>query len=311
MKDFQGYQADFLGPQLPVPLPRLNYTLALTVAPVKNATDNVLRYPNYSTIQSASRKLPIVSAANIDGRLFQEITRATVGGGWKKDRRISYNHQLGLELYRAPKSDFDKGHMTKREDVQWGPTPTLAQRAAKHTFYYTNAAPQHKKVNQAIWRNIEDYILHSEATSHSLRINVFTGPVLLEDDPIFVTKVRGQEIQIPTLFWKVIYYTKGNQQLFRVAFLVGQDTVLEEEGIVFPRPATRGDLDSDLFMDFSEADTYQVKTELIEILTGLSFPEAIEVYWDQRPSKLILQQVSVRGLDDVSTVQNFVEGLIL
>ena len=42
--------------------PKLNKKLAKTIAPVKKTTDNILRYPNYSVIQSATRRFPIISA---------------------------------------------------------------------------------------------------------------------------------------------------------------------------------------------------------------------------------------------------------
>ena len=310
MKKYRGYRSDFLGRKLKVPLPKLKKSLAKTVAPVKGTRKNVLKYPNYSVIQSAERRLPILTACNMHGRYFKEISRKTIKGSWRKDARISYKHQLGNELYNAPKSDFDKGHMTKREDVQWGKTKSRAAVAAKQTFYFTNAVPQHRKVNQAIWRSIEDYILHDASVEHTLKVNVFTGPVLRANDPKFVTPVKGEEIQLPTLFWKVIYYTKGDEQLYRVSFLVGQDEILEREGIIQPRIFERGiGADEDLFMSFEEADTYQVDIKMIERLTGLEFPPAIDLLWDQRPVKLVLEQVNVRGVSGGSST--FVSGLVL
>ncbi|MEL6925177.1 MAG: DNA/RNA non-specific endonuclease, partial [Bacteroidota bacterium] len=268
MANTKGYRPGFMGSKLRVPLPELNNELMQTVARLRNADDYLLQYPNYSVIHSATRRLPILTAANIDGARFRKITRSTIGARWRKDRRLSYKHQLGNELYRADKSDFDKGHMTKREDVQWGSNDQSAAIAAKDTFYFTNAAPQHPKLNQAIWRNIEDYILHDETVEDHLKINVFTGPVLADDDPEFVTLVRDDIIQLPVLFWKVVYYTRGDQQLYRVAFLAGQEQVLEREGITYPRPLERS-IPEDRFMDFEAADTYQVTIPLIESLTGL------------------------------------------
>jgi endonuclease G, mitochondrial len=54
------------------------------------------------------------------------------------------------ELYSTAHCDFDKGHMVKREDVQWGHSIAVASKAADSTFFYTNAVPQHAKLSQQI-----------------------------------------------------------------------------------------------------------------------------------------------------------------
>src|SRR5687767_11881281 len=73
----------------------------------------VLNYMNYSVVLSSSRKFPFFTASNIDGQLFKKAPR---NDNWRVDDRAA-EFQWGPELYRAEKSDFDRGHMTKREDV--------------------------------------------------------------------------------------------------------------------------------------------------------------------------------------------------
>lgn len=291
-----GYNPYFLLQKISLPV--LSNELQKLVAPVKNSNEDILHYHNYSVAQNALRKFPFYSAANIDGSLFKKITRKDIfpkgRDKWLKDKRIAYAHQWGYELYGAPHSDFDKGHMTKREDVQWGSTNESAAEAARTTFYYTNAVSQHKGINQSLWRKLEDYILHDESIDNDLKISVFTGPVLQDTDPLFVSEVRSQEIQLPTLFWKVVYY-QINQHLYRVAFLMGQKNLLEKDQIVISsKSISMGD---ELFTDFELAETYQVNVNLIEKLTGLTFSSAIDVYSDTRPSHLILDVVNPRGSD--------------
>ena len=212
MEEFKGYKKTFLGRKFNVSLPKPDKKKLPDIAPVVNKKDNILQYPNYSVLQSASRKFPIFSASNIDGKFFQSIGRNSLfpGGNdrWAKDPRLSKDHQWGDELYSADKSDFDKGHLTKREDVQWGKTPKEAILAAQKTFYFTNAVPQRKELNQQIWRSLEDYILKSETVTNGLKVNVFTGPVLNDNDPFFITKIGKAEVRIPTLFWKIVYFVK-------------------------------------------------------------------------------------------------------
>jgi len=272
-----------------------------------------LEYLNYSVLHNPFRKFPYFTASNIHGNLFKKITRKELfkgkGDKWKKDKRIPRTEQLGQELYSAVKSDFDKGHLTKREDVQWGINRDEAIAAAESTFFFTNAMPQVDKLNRGIWRKIEDYILHQQTITHNIKINLFTGPVFLEDDPDFVTEIRDATIQIPYLFWKVIYY-QSNNTLHRTGFLTSQKNLLEKRRIV--KPAARGEdlTGSDLFMTFKDAETYQVRVEFIENISGLTFHEAAENFIEDTPEELILSGVNVRSDQEID-IKNLKLNLIL
>lgn len=282
-KLFQGYDEKFILNQT-VPLPNLSSEQNDDL--VSDAEGNkVIKYINYSLQQSASYKFPFYTATNIDGLQFKKVPRKD---SWRKDTRISKEFQFGKELYTAPKSNFDKGHMTKREDVQWGETFGIAFNAANSTFYYTNAVPQHKDLNRVIWRSLEDYILHTETKQNELRICVFTGPVLSVSNPYFVTPIDGKQIQIPSLFWKVVVFQKEDGNLYRVGFMMSQNSLLQENHIV-------EELESDdqLFMQFKDADTYQVNISLIEEIAGLEIPKAIDSYTDTRNIKLVLGEIDI------------------
>lgn len=214
-KLFQGYNEKFISNQT-VPLPNLNSEQNDDLV-IDDEGNKVIKYINYSLQQSVSHKFPFYTATNIDGIQFKKVPRKD---NWRKDTRLSKEFQLGKELYSASKSDFDKGHMTKREDVQWGETIGIALNAADSTFYYTNAVPQHKDLNRDIWRSLEDYILHTETKQNELRICVFTGPVLSSSNPYFVTPINGKQIQIPSLFWKVVIFQKEDGNLYRVGFMM-------------------------------------------------------------------------------------------
>jgi len=282
-KLFQGYDEKFI-PNQTVSLPKLNQE-QLDDLVSDDEGNKIIKYINYSLQQSAFYKFPFYTATNIDGIQFKKVPRKD---NWRKDTRISKEFQFGKELYGAPKSDFDKGHMTKREDVQWGETIGIALNAANSTFYYTNAVPQHKDLNRDIWRSLEDYILHTETKQNELRVCVFTGPVLLSSNPYFVTPIDGKQIQIPSLFWKVVVFQKEDGKLYRVGFMMSQNKLLQENNII-------EELESDdqLFMQFKDADTYQVNVSLIEELTGLEIPKAIDSYTDTRNTKLILKEIDI------------------
>lgn len=282
-KLYLGYDEKFITNQT-VQLPKLNPNQFDDL--VFDENDNsIIKYINYSLQLSNKHKFPFYTASNIDGLQFQKVPRKD---NWRKDPRISKEFQFGKELYSAPKSDFDKGHMTKREDVQWGTNIGIALYAADSTFYYTNAVPQHKDLNRDIWRSLEDYILHTETKQNDLRICVFTGPVLSNLNPYFVTPIEDTQIQIPFLFWKVIVFQKEDGNLYRVGFMMSQNKLLIENHII-------EELESDdqLFMQFKDADTYQVNISLIEELTGLKLPQANDPYNDTRNIKLVLKEIDI------------------
>jgi len=289
-KLYQGFNHDFLVDEKVnerVELPILGKRHKNDEAPVVGNDASILNYMNFSIKLSASRKLPFYTASNIDGALFKKASRAK---SWKKDSRAQA-YQWGQELYSAQKSDFDKGHMTKREDVQWGETVGLAQKAADSTFYYSNAVPQHKDLNQEIWKSLEDYILHTETRKESLKVCVFTGPILSQNDPLFVTQVNDEAILLPIIFWKVVIFPKEDGKLYRVGFMMSQNKLLTENGIVEELEAATDE--TEFFMQFDDAATYQVNVSLIEKLADIKLPEAIDSYKDDRSIKLILEEIDI------------------
>jgi len=289
-KNFTGYSEFFILPEHPVLMPVLQPEQQNDLVAVEGTANNTAHYINFSLALSKSRGFPYYVATNIDGNLFKKASRSD---NWRKDPRIASEYQWGEELYKARKSDFDKGHMVKREDVQWGKTVLEARNAADTTFYFTNAVPQHAALNQQVWAELENYILHTESVPQHLRIAVFTGPVLRSTDPVFVTKVLGKDVQLPTLFWKVVVFAKESKQLYRVGFLMGQEQLLSLAKIVEPTPAELRLTATELFTDFEDAETYQVNITTIESLTRLTFPKAEDAYQDNRPIKLVLEEVEI------------------
>jgi endonuclease G len=294
MENFQGYKTDFMGPAMLVPPPTLDVNQQADLAPE-------LPYTHFSVYLSRSRHFPYFTATNINGALFQSISRDEVFDSgrdeWTLDNRQS-PYQWGQQLYNAPKSDFQRGHMTKREDPQWGSTLEVARRAAQDTFKFSNCVPQVASLNTEAWGQLETFILKKTAVSAKLLLAVFTGPVLARDDLYFVTRINGDRVQLPALFWKVVYYDNG-QELARVGFMMSQEKALKEAGIAFITPVSlkEGFLlherRQDYFADYKDAALYQVNVSFIEELTGLRFHGAVEPYQDARARELILQEIQV------------------
>ncbi len=155
----KGYDAAFLGAKHAVPLPDPGgWTKDL--APVKGASKDapyLLRYTNFSVAVSKSRRLPVFTVVNIDGKQSQNLKRGT--DVWYIDPRIDAKHQVGNELYKN--NPLDRGHMVRRLDPVWGGQATLAN---EDTFHYTNACPQHANLNQKTWNDLG---LHPRQRGHA------------------------------------------------------------------------------------------------------------------------------------------------
>lgn len=227
-----GYQEDFLGHGFEVPLPGLLAHEGDTVVVDKQAAGlnkHRLDYTHFTVLMSQSRKLCRYTAVNIDGRQLLRIPR--VGDHWDYDARIPQSVQTGDALYAN--NDYDRGHMVRRLDPVWGPHPD-ASTANDETFHFTNSCPQHARLNQRIWADLEDYLLDN-AGAHNLRISVFTGPALRPGD----REYRG--VPIPEDFWKLVVMVNADTKKFHAtAYKLTQSHLIGDitEGFVFGQFAT-------------------------------------------------------------------------
>jgi endonuclease G len=251
-----GYDQNFLGAgNLAVPLLGLGTLEADAAAPVDatGTTGKFLHYTHFSLAFSSSRRIPIFTAVNINGDEAKKIKRAN--DKWFSDLRLPANLQLTQQDYGHP--DIDRGHMVRREDPNWG-TTEVAKVANDDTFHYTNAAPQHARLNQGKtqWLGLEEYVL-SNAKTHGLSICVFTGPVLRDEDPSL-----DNGVQVPEEFWKVVVaIDEDTGGLRSTGYVLSQGKLIEDITEAFV---------------FGQYRTYQVPVSTIEDATGLDFGGLVE-----------------------------------
>ena len=247
--DRPGYDPAFLGKKLRVPLPELSEELQEDVLTfeVDGETEHELRYQHFSVVMNAARRMCFFSAVNIDGKQSRRSKRVA----WRFDPRIPEEMQILKECYgNAPK--FSRGHMTRREDPVWGPEDE-AELGNADSMHATNAVPQMQVFNAGIWLGLEDYALDN-AREDDMRISVFTGPFLRDDDP----EMFG--VQIPRSFWKVIAFIHDETgELSATGYTMSQEDFLGEEEHVFGRH-----------------ETAQVPISFIEQQAGLSFGDLAE-----------------------------------
>ncbi|MFC5514013.1 DNA/RNA non-specific endonuclease [Massilia jejuensis] len=248
-EDRTGYDVGFINSETAIQLPVLSTARLADVASYewKGKRTHVLDYVHFSTVVSMSRRMPMFSACNIDGASWVNVKR---NDDWKYDPRISKEYQELEGPYGNQKDGyFSRGHMTRRQDPDWG-GKKVAALADQDTFHATNAAPQVQSFNGGLWGKIEDYVLKN-CDKDNMRISVFTGPIFDDSDPEMF------DMKIPLQFWKVI------------AFIDDESKTLRATGYVSSQAEAVGGLKPTFV--FGQFQHQQRPLAAIEALAQLSF----------------------------------------
>ena len=237
-------------------LPQLSPALAKKAAPlIASPKDNVLAYRHFSVVMHKARRFAIYSAANVDFNGRFQLTRPK--DVWRVDPRITPEAQVGETFYTD--NQFDRGHLTRREDQEFGATQAQAIAAAADTCHWSNCTPQHARFNQGreLWQGIERHILEDAVDENHFRAQVITGPVFDVKDPI----LSGfADTPYPLRYWKVVAAINASGKLFATAYILDQrDTILEFGLRGVPE------------VPFTPYKTFQTTVAAIERLTQLTF----------------------------------------
>lgn len=274
MSNHIGYNSRFLGGVLP--FPTLSATLTKQLAgQVKNRKLTRHDYTHFSVFFHSTRRLPVMSGVNIEGKSYYIDPDKRKKDKWYHDERIEAGLQLGNEFYENDSGAFDRGHLVRRMDPKWG-GKQIAKQADKDTFHFLNCCPQHASLNRKIWLELEKNILEKGSVKGKVDLTVFAGPVLKRDDLVFYRLIEEKEIQIPIVFWKVIVWKKEDGSLNAVGFMQSQyqwvKKFLREKGAALAA-AKPGILPDDYFehIEFKDGNTYQVSIPTISKATGIKF----------------------------------------
>lgn len=245
----QGYDQDFLGATLP--MPTLSAEMQAQAAPLlSHPAEFQLDYTHFSIVQNKERRMPMLTAVNLDGKQYQETERE---GKWVLEGRIALEHQMGNEAFVD--NPFDKGHMVRRRDASWG---ELMLQGSNDSCVYTNATLQHADLNQRNWLDLENNVLR-EAVASQRKMTIFTGPVLRPDDPLFDNQGKMElPTRIPQQFWKVIVWNDARSGLQSRSYLMSQTELGDREAST-QRHRT------------SAIKPFRVPLETISQLTGIDF----------------------------------------
>ena len=261
--DCEGFQEEFMADRIPLPVPSAGLRPLLAYR-TDSPSLYILKYHHISTIHHATRRVPVVSAINVNGTCrYAALGKDTRKDSWFRDNRLDYDVQLNDEWYT--KSGFDKGHLSRREDAEWGPTMAAAKRAADMTCSYANAIPQVPPLNRAImgyhglWGQLEGKLLEAgveNESGKSARICVFSGPLFAATDPVY----KG--VQVALSCFKVVVWYDGTGALRTTGFRLSQEALV-------------GEIDFEVLRFDDVFKTYQCALTEIQEKTGLVFDQRL------------------------------------
>lgn len=255
----KGFDPSFLRPGKPdgqVFLPALSPALAKKATPLlQNPKETVLKYRHFSVVMHKTRCFAIYSAANVDFRGRFALPRPK--DVWRIDPRIPPETQVEEAFYAH--NQFDRGHLTRREDQEYGLTPDEALGAAADTCHWTNCSPQHARFNEGreLWQGIERHILEEAVDEDHFRAQVITGPVFGTQDPVLAGFATTP---YPLRYWKVVAAINASGKLFATAYILDQRETIAAFGL-------RGAPD----VPFTLYKTFQTTIAAIEKLSQLTF----------------------------------------
>jgi endonuclease G len=257
--DRSGYDPSFLRPGKldgRVFLPTLGKALAANATRlIGDKKSYLLHYFGFTLVMHGTRRFAIYSAANVDFSGRFDMPRPK--DKWLTDPRIPAESQVDGAFYEN--NQFDRGHLTRREDMEYGSTRPEALSTAADTCHWANCTPQHAIFNEGkqLWQGIERHILEDAVAPEQFRAQVITGPVFDPKDP----ELDGfPGTPYPLRYWKVACAINASGKLFATGYVLDQRGVISEFGL-------RGAPE----VPFTPYKTFQTTIAEIERLTGLAF----------------------------------------
>ena len=252
------YQSSFIGDGIQVKEPGFSTELAGAVFRDDQLRDGIfLDFEHYSVVMNKTTRQLIYAASNIDQTQHIQVRREA-SKGWDTDSRVPEMLQLDNRYYKS--NDWDRGHMVQRENNCWGNDYQSTLKANNDTFFYTNAAFQHKFFNQDEWLKLERFVGSLDADSNG-KLCIFTGPIHLQFDRQYARNWHDS-VRVPSAFFKIVCYrSQASQKMETRAFMLFQD-----EEFIDNKKSGAAKI---------QLKNYQVTVAEIENLTGLEFGDQI------------------------------------
>jgi endonuclease G, mitochondrial len=268
-----GYNPRFI-PGVVLDMPEPDAALKKQIAPLRageaDAEKGVLDYEHFSVVLNKAKRIAMFTATNINGEDYLNVDRVigrvkdgAEGETWYLDPRVSQTFYLDQSFYSAWSTYFDRGHLTRRMDPNWG-TPEIAERANADTYHFPNCSPQHFRFNQSadFWQGAERYILEKGALANdsNAHLCVFQGPIFADAIDRY-----ADDVQIPSSFFKVIIW-KSDAGLKAVGLVVDQLALMDEKRTAIGQAGDDKPV---------KVNQWRVAIPSIEKRTGLDFSKAV------------------------------------
>jgi endonuclease G, mitochondrial len=285
----KGYDSKFLGGEISLPQPKK--TIEKQIARLQDGQIE-LKYFKHSVIFNAVTRMALISAVNVEGDATLRLDDSKRSDDWLRDTRIDIECQLTDKFYS--KSNFDKGHMSRFEDADWGPTQEDALRSGIYTCFYTNACPQVADLNRAggLWGKLEKEVLEKgikKQQGKEARMSVFNGPIFSEGkDRIF----KG--VRIPMEFYKIILWLNDDGKLRATAFKLSQEALVDDVRFDESMRLAEEALDIDRDLVFKH---YQCSIRSLGDLTNVDF-QHLEQY-DTFPANNDSEECFIHGVESI------------
>ncbi len=249
------YDPNFLGNNVSAPLPTFNASLGNQILRSVALRDEIYAdYPTFSLVMNRQRRSAAFVALNID----QSLLGGKGDKKWEDDPRIDPDLQLNNDYYSN--NVWDRGHLARRASAAWGANESEKNRNSRETYYWPNAALQHKWVNQDEWLGVEEWVRTLKDDQNN-KICSISGPIYSE---IFtsVEPAGRQAAAVPNAYFKVVMFRHRNtpNRLSVRAFIVPQNSATMR---------ANGE------WDLEDLQIYQVSILMIEKHTGLVFSEEV------------------------------------
>ena len=284
-----GYDPNFIGDGIKIPLPTFSRSLAQSVLRKPGVLRNSVYsdHLHFTLVMNKHTRQLIYSAYNIDQKHFRPNVPGKGKRSWRFDPNIDKAFQLGNDYYKDRKgpsgqkvpNPYDKGHMVMRFNNMWGATNRESDSAGKATFIYANASLQHENLNRDEWKELELKIVREFRQDANDRLAVFTGPIYGDLDRHINLSDRDSA-RVPSGFFKVICYRTRHdnpkEKLGVLTFAIFQDAnVLRDKKGRATVKTDRG---------------YQITISELQKLTGIKFDKQL---YDRNP--LFYRDIAARN----------------
>ncbi len=156
---------------------------------LKNAQkEQIIYHEGYTVSYNSDYKIANWVAWDLTKEEAQS-TKATRSNKFTPDPKVKGATALNEDYTRT---GFDRGHLAPAGDMKW------SAKAMRESFYFSNICPQHPKLNQGLWKTLEEKS-RGWAIDYDTLL-VVAGPVVFPQ-----MRVMGKNrVGVPDSFYKVI-----------------------------------------------------------------------------------------------------------